>query len=137
MIYRTTLNRQGDPIEQICVPKKFRNKCLDMAHGKFGHQGRNKMVELLRPHFYWPTMSKDCMLHIKQCEKCQKEDKASVKPSPMQIRASSNIPFQNLSIDLVGPFPTAVGGFKYLLTVIDSQQGGQRQYTSGAQLLKK
>ena len=119
VIYRTRLSRQGDPIEQICVPSTFRGKCLDMAHGRFGHQGRNKMVELLRPHFYWPSMSKDCMLHIKQCEMCQKQDKAAVKPSPMQIRESSSVHFENISIDLVGPFPTAVGEFKYLLTAID------------------
>ena len=29
-------------------------------------------------------------------------------------------PCQDLAIDIVGPFPTAVGGFKYLLTCIDN-----------------
>ena len=119
MIYRTRLGRHGEPIEQSCVPVPFRQKCLEMAHGKFGHQGQNKMVELLRPHFYWPTMSKDCMLYIKQCVKCQKWDKSAVRQSPMQMRESLSIPFENTSIDLVGPFPTAVGGFKHWLTVID------------------
>ena len=119
MIYRTRLNRQGDPVEQICVPLKFRDKCLNMAHGRFGHQGRNRMVELLRPYFYWPSISRDCMLHIKQCETCQRQDKSKSKPSPMQTRESSSIPFENISIDLVGPFPVAVGGFKYLLTAVD------------------
>ena len=47
VIYRTRLGRHGEPIEQICVPIPFRQKCLEMAHGKFSHQGRNKMVELL------------------------------------------------------------------------------------------
>ena len=37
----------------------------------------------------------------------------------MQIRESSSVTFENISIDLVGPFPTAVGGFKYLLMAID------------------
>ena len=119
IIYRTRLNRQGEPEDQICVPQKFRSKCLNMAHGRFGHQGRNKMIELMRPYFYWPSMSRDCMLHIRGCETCQKQDKATVKPSPMQIRETSSVPFENMSIDLVGPFPTAVGGFKYLLTAVD------------------
>ena len=119
ILYRTRLSRQGEPIEQICVPLKFRRKCLNMAHGRFGHQGRNKMIELLRPYFYWPSMSRDCMLHIRECETCQKQDKATPKPSPMQIREASSVPFENISIDLVGPFPTAVGGFKYLLTAVD------------------
>ena len=75
VIYRTRLDRQGESVQQICVPLPFRSKCLEMAHGKFGHQGRNKMTELLRPYFYWPTMSRDCRLTIKHCEACQKHDK--------------------------------------------------------------
>ena len=43
VIYRTRLDRQGESVQQICVPLPFRSKCLEMAHGKFGHQGRNKM----------------------------------------------------------------------------------------------
>ena len=119
VIYRTRLNRQGDPVKQICVPLKFRDKCLHMAHGRFGHQGRNKMVKLLRPYFYWPSISRDCMLHIKQCETCQRQDKSKPKPSPMQTRESSSIPFENISIDLVGPFLVTVGRFKYLLMAVD------------------
>ena len=119
IIYRTRLNIKGEPEDQICVPEKLRLKCMNMAHGKFGHQGRNKMIELMRPYFYWPTMSRDCMLHIRGCETCQKQDKAKMRPNPMQLRETSSIPFENLSVDLVGPFPTAVGGFKYLLTAID------------------
>ena len=119
IIYRTRLNIKGEPEDQICVPEELRFKCMNMAHGKFGHQGRNKMIELMRPYFYWPTMSRDCMLHIRSCETCQKQDKAKMRPNPMQPRETSSIPFENVSVDLVGPFPTAVGGFKYLLTAID------------------
>ena len=64
-------------------------------------------------------MSRDCRMTIKRCETCQKHDKSKPKPSPMQERELATIPFENISIDLVGPFPTAVGGFKYLLTAVD------------------
>ena len=37
----------------------------------------------------------------------------------MQVREQATVPFENVSIDIVGPFPTAVGGFKYLLTAVD------------------
>ena len=119
IIYRTRLDRQGEPVEQICVPFPFRKKCLDMAHSKFGHQGRNKMMDLLRPYFYWPTMSRDSRNTILRCEQCQKHDKSKPKQSPMQVREQATVPFENVSIDIVGPFPTAVGGFKYLLTAVD------------------
>ena len=119
IIYRTRLNRHGELVQQICVPLSFRKKCLDMVHGKFSHQGRNKMTEHLRQYFYWPTMSKDCRQTIMQCKTCQKNEKTRPKQSPMQERELASVPFENISIDLVGPFPTAVGGFKYILTTVD------------------
>ena len=92
---------------------------MKLAHDKFGHQGRNKMVEVIRAHFYWPTISRDCMMHIKKCQTCQRHDKIRPQPCPMQNREIASTPFENMSVDLVGPFPTAVGRHKYLLTVID------------------
>ena len=77
------------------------------------------MVEIIRTHFYWSTISRDFMKHIQQCQICQKHDKCKPKPSPMQSRELASQPFENVSIDLVGPFPTAVGGYKYLLTLVD------------------
>ena len=51
LLLRTRLNSFGDPIQQLCIPAEFRNRCLQRAHTAFGHQGRNKMVLLLKPYF--------------------------------------------------------------------------------------
>ena len=53
------------------------------------------MVTNIRKHFYWPSLTTDVVAHCKSCKVCQN------------------------SIDLVGPFPKARGGFQYLLTYID------------------
>ena len=42
------------------------------------------------------------------------------KPSTMTERVIVTQPFQDIAIDIVGPFPTAVGGFRFLLTCIDN-----------------
>ena len=120
LLFRTRLDMFGDPVEQLCMPASYRNKCLSTAHNSFGHQGRNKMMLLLRPHFYWPNMSHDCQKHVRACERCQKIDKATPKPNSMTEREIVTQPFQDIAIDIVGPFPTAVGGFRYLLTCIDN-----------------
>ena len=60
LLFRTRMDMFGNPIEQLCMPASCRTKCLHTAHNNFGHQGRNKMLLLLRPHFYWPNMSRDC-----------------------------------------------------------------------------
>ena len=92
---------------------------MRMAHGKFGHQERNKMVELIKHFFHWPTMTKDCLKHIRACATCQKMDKSTPRRNEMQMREMSTIQFERVAVDLVGPFPTAVGGFRFMLTCID------------------
>ena len=52
LLFRTRMDMFGNPIEQLCMPANYRDKCLHTAHNNFGHQGRNKMLLLLRPHFY-------------------------------------------------------------------------------------
>ena len=77
------------------------------------------MVQLIQPFFHWPTLTKDSLAHIRHCDKCQKIDKATPKHNSMQIRELPTIPFEMVAIELVGPFPTALGGFRFILTCID------------------
>ena len=119
ILFRTRLDSFGKAREQICLPQQYRAKCLKLAHNHFGHQGRNKMVELIRPFFCWPTITSDCLNHIKHCDTCQRMDKSSPKQCRMQTRELVSVPSERVAIDLVGSFPTATGGFKFLLTSID------------------
>jgi len=119
IVFRSRLNDYGSVVEQICLPTAYRQKCLQLAHTKFGHQGRNKMVSLIRPYFYWPSLTSDCLNFIKGCTVCQLQDKKIPPRSKMRLREIVSIPFERMAVDLVGPFPTATGGFRFLLTVID------------------
>ena len=120
LVFRTRLDDFGKPREQLCVPTTYRSKCMTAAHTGFGHQGRNKMIALLRPHFYWPCMARDCTEFVGSCVRCQEMDRTSPKPSLMTERQVVSRPFTDVAIDIVGPFPTARGGFKFMLTCIDS-----------------
>ena len=120
LVFRTRLDMFGKPVEQLCVPSSYRHKCLQAAHTGFGHQGRNKMVTLLRPHFYWPCMARDCVQYIRSCSKCQANDKSLPKPPLMTPREIVTRPFRDVAIDIVGPFPNAKGGFRFMLTCVDT-----------------
>ena len=120
LVFRTRLDKFGRPFEQLCIPTTFRRKCLTAAHLNFGHQGRNKMVELLRPYFYWPNLSRSCRDFVKECNRCQTADKTTPKPHSMTARPAVTQPFTDVAIDLVGPFPTATGGFRHMLTCVDT-----------------
>ena len=119
LTFRTRLDRLGDAREQLCLRSEYRGKCLRLAHENFGHLGRNKMTDHIRNFFYWPTITIDAMNHIKSCPSCQKMDKTEPKHMTIQEREITTVPFDRVAIDLVGPFPTAREGFKYLLTCID------------------
>ena len=120
LVFRTRLDTFGKPVEQLCVPSSYRQQCLTAAHTGFGHQGRNRMVTLLRPHFYWPCMAKDCVEFVKGCVKCQEMDRTNPKPSKMIERPIVTKPFTDVAIDIVEPFPTAKGRYRFMLTCIDS-----------------
>ena len=110
LLFRTRRNMFDGKIEQLCVPQSQRSKCLTAAHTSFRHQGRNKMLMLLQPHFYWSNMSRSCRDFVRGCECCQAADKTTPKPQTMTERPVVTQPFSDVAIDLVGPFPTAVGG---------------------------
>ena len=120
LVFRTRLDRFGLPQEQLCIPSSFRQQCLKAAHTSFGHQGQNRMVALLRPHFYWPCMARDCVQYVRECDKCQAMDRTLPRPPTMTEREVVTRPFSNVAIDIVGPFPTAKGGFRFMLTCIDT-----------------
>ena len=120
ILFRTRLDVFGQPVEQICMPTVYQRNCLTLAHNNFGHQGRTKMVKLIKPYFYWPNMTKDCLTHVRACDTCQRTDKTSPRKNCMQEREVTTTPFESVAIDLVGPFPTAVGGFRFLLTCVDN-----------------
>ena len=120
LVFRTRLDIFGKPVEQLCVPTSYRKQCLKAAHTGFGHQGRNRMVALLRPHFYWPCMARDCVDYVKDCVRCQEMDKTNPRPPRMTERPIVTTPFSDVAIDIVGPFPTAKGRYRFMLTCIDS-----------------
>ena len=118
VIFRHRIDDIGWNVKQACLPLPFRVRCLEAAHERFGHQGRNKMVEHISRSFYWPTMWKDAADHCSRCEACQRNSKLNPKPSPLIEREVVTVPTDRVCVDLVGPLPKAKGG-EYLLTNID------------------
>ena len=45
VLFRHRIDDIGQNVKQSCLPFPFRVRCLEAAHERFGHQGRNKMVE--------------------------------------------------------------------------------------------
>ena len=77
------------------------------------------MTGHLRKLFYCPSLTSDVAKHCRSCDTCPKFTKRSPNVLPMQEREVVTVPSEKVCVDLVRPFPTAKGGFQFLLTYID------------------
>lgn len=56
---------------QVVVPASLKGEVLTKVHQEHGHQGIQRMLELLRQRCYWPGMSADVSKWCQACERCQ------------------------------------------------------------------
>ena len=118
LLYQSRVGACEDVIHVLVLPTSFRKRVLDMAHEGSGHLGARKVKALLRQRFVWPGMGVDVIKHTKSCEVCQKCAKGRGRRVPLMEREVLSEPFEVMAFDLVGPFPKAKNGYKYLLTAV-------------------
>ncbi|KAL0457908.1 UNVERIFIED_CONTAM: hypothetical protein Slati_0418000 [Sesamum latifolium] len=64
-------------------------------------------------------MKQDAIRLVSKCEKCQKHSSLIHQPTEPLTTMLSPFPFRQWGIDIVGPFPLAVGQRKFLLVAVD------------------
>ena len=71
-----------DRILTFLVPANKCHAVLDSCHREARHQGRDRTFSLLRERFWWPGMSVQVTLSVKNCERCHQYE---VQPSLPEI----------------------------------------------------
>ncbi len=103
---------------RLIVPVALRECLIHLAHE--GHQGLVRTKEHLRELYWWPRM--DGLVHtiLSECVTCQASDKsAKTFTAPMQPVEFLKGPFQQVAIDIVGPFEKGATDCKFAITLID------------------
>ena len=59
VLYREVENPVLGKIHQLLVPRVLRETMLEMTHDKWGHQGVDRTLNLLRERCYWPGMTRE------------------------------------------------------------------------------
>ena len=118
LLYQAKVSPGGEVVHALVLPKGFRRRVLDMAHEGSGHLGARKVKALLTQRFAWPGMGVDAINHTRSCAVCQRCSKTGRRKVPMMERQVMSEPFEVLAFDLVGPFPVAKYGYRYVLTAI-------------------
>ena len=97
---------------RIVIPQSLGSEVLRLAHE--GHQGIMKMKTQLRTKVWWPKIDSDAEKVCRSCPGCQVVGEFR-PPEPMQRVEPPSGPWQDVAIDVLGPFPSG----ENLLVVVD------------------
>jgi hypothetical protein len=108
-----TLYKRGFTLPLLkCVSREEGNYILqEIQEGICGnHSGARVLAhKVVRASFYWPNMSKDSMLIVRNCDKCQRFANIAKQPPKELSSVSSPWPFSQWGVDIVGPLPRGKG----------------------------
>ncbi|MEW8544650.1 MAG: reverse transcriptase domain-containing protein, partial [Candidatus Thiodiazotropha sp.] len=122
IIYRAFYDKSDNVIHQIVVPKKYRQRLMQVAHDiPFGgHMGNRKTRNRLLQNFFWPGIFKDVAEYCRSCPQCQRSvAKGKARKANLISIPPICEPFARVAIDIVGPLNRTKRGNKYILTLID------------------
>lgn len=74
-----------------------------------GHPGRDRTLELVSRHYWWPLMRSFVDLYVRGCEQCQRFKPASHPRTDPLLIAVPEGPWQIIGVDLVTGLPPSKG----------------------------
>ena len=104
----------------LYIPKGIRRKLLHEAHDTpiSGHLSRDKTLDRLTRHYYWPGMSTEVHEYCRTCPACQKNKVDNRRPigllQPLPIPSK---PWEVVSLDLITKLPITQGNKNDALVV--------------------
>lgn len=111
----------GKESKLLCyVPKGHRLSLLRIFHDEHDHVGVDKTLDLIKNHFWFPSMNSFVQKYISHCLVCITHKR--VPRAPNQLIHSwekPSAPFEVIHADALGPLPQS-NGYKYVLIVIDA-----------------
>ena len=100
------------------IPRGHRRAVFDSIHS-LAHPGTRASTRLISSRFVWPALATDVKEWCRECVACQRAKVTSQPSTPVEKISIPAQRFSHVHVDLVGPWPTARAGYRYLLTVID------------------
>jgi ribonuclease HI len=114
--------RGANGILMRCITQEEGRELLTEIHGGEcgSHSSSRTLVgKAFRHGFYWPTALQDATELIKSCEAWQYHAKQIHTLAQALQMIPPSWPFVVWGVNILGPFPRAVGGYRYLFVAID------------------
>ena len=105
-----------------CISQGEGRELLAEIHGGEcgSHSSSRTLVgKAFRHGFYWPTALQDAAELVRSCKACQFHAKQIHTPAQALQMIPPSWPFAVWGVDILGPFPRAVGGYRFLYVAID------------------
>jgi hypothetical protein len=114
--------RGGNGVLMRWITREEGYELLAEVHGgECGNHvsSRTLVGKAFRHRFYWPTALQDTVELVKTCKACQFHAKQIHMSAQMLQMIPPSWPFAVWGLDIVGPFPRAVGGYRFMYVAID------------------
>lgn len=121
VLYKKNFTPNGRSI-LLVVPTPLREDVLQACHDEpsAGHLGYTRTLARIQQSYYWPRLSSVVREYVRTCRDCQRRKMPPNRPAgllqPIQIPAR---PFEQVGMDLLGPFPTSSQGNKWIIVATD------------------
>jgi hypothetical protein len=114
--------RGANDILMRCITQEEGRELLAEIHGGEcgSHSSSRTLVgKAFRHGFYWPTALQDAAELVKFRKACQFHAKQIHSPAQALQMIPLSWPFTVWGVDILGPFPRAIGGYSFLFVAID------------------
>ncbi|GJR49156.1 reverse transcriptase domain-containing protein [Tanacetum coccineum] len=111
--YTTWLRCVASPQTDDIVKEVHKGSC------GFNAEPRSMVVRITKQGYYWPSMHRDTTKVLQDCEKCKEQSAIRKVAESNVITAGSGWSFSHWGVNILGPLPTAPGGFKFLAIVVE------------------
>jgi hypothetical protein len=114
--------RGANGVLMRCITRKEGCELLTEVHGgECGNHASSLTLvgKAFRHGFYWPTALQDAVELVKTRKACQFHAKQIHMLAQTLQMIPPSWPFAVWGLDIVGPFPRAVGGYRFLYVAID------------------
>ena len=108
---------------KICIPDSKLDEIIQWHHTHLGHPGIKRTSDTIALHYYHPRLSARCEDLISHCDACQRNKPSLRVYGELPPRNAINTAWQEVAIDLIGPWMFTVNGASYTfhaLTMIDT-----------------
>lgn len=106
----------------LVVPDNLRTEIIESCHDDptSGHLGYTRTLARLREKYYWPHLPKAVRHYTRTCRECQRRKRPPTRPAGLlQPIDPPTTPFQQVGMDLLGPFPLSIARNRWIVVATD------------------